>query len=188
VPVFPTLARIINAKNAVFFYESGSVFAALPPECAEASGCELFCSDFRADKGETPKNRNPNPGSAASLGKLVGRKEILAWRRSPNFAKWRTTSTRGREHRVIRLQSKSSGRWPTTILKRPSDCGTAKISKSDFYLPYQLSVEIRESNFAARSLTCSGRQASSAICSMRGRSNLRASRSLEAARASQLAR
>jgi hypothetical protein len=36
---------------------------------------------------------------------------------------------------------------------------------------------IRESNFTARSLTCSGRQASSAICSMRGRSNFRVSRS-----------
>jgi hypothetical protein len=101
-------------------------------ECAETSGRELFCSDFRADKGVNFKKTGPNPGSAASLPKHVGRKEILAWRRSPNFAKWRTTSTRGREHRVIRFQSKSSGSRPTTILKRPSNCGAAKIPKSGF--------------------------------------------------------
>src|SRR6266576_2649589 len=36
-------------------------------ECAETSGCELFCSDFRADKGVNSKKPEPNPGSAASL-------------------------------------------------------------------------------------------------------------------------
>src|SRR4029077_15942313 len=73
----------------------------------------------------------PRTQSGVAL-KHVGRKEILAWRRSPNFAKWRTTSTRGREHRVIHFQSKSSGSRPTTILKRPSNCAQPKYPKAAF--------------------------------------------------------
>src|SRR6266852_9458950 len=44
-------------------------------ECAETSGCELFCSDFRADKGVRPKKPEPNPGSAASLRSMSGERK-----------------------------------------------------------------------------------------------------------------
>jgi hypothetical protein len=82
-------------------------------------------------KAQTPKNRNPTR-VLRRRSEACRAKGNTPWRRSPNFAKWRTTSTRGRKHRIIRLQSESSGSRPTTILKRPSTCGAAKISKSGF--------------------------------------------------------
>jgi hypothetical protein len=95
--------------------------------CRKRRGVSYLAQISGRTKAQTPKNRNPTR-VLRRRSEACRAKGNTPWRRSPNFAKWRTTSTRGREHRVIRLQSKSSGSRPTTILKRPSNCGAAKIT------------------------------------------------------------